>query len=150
MLGDFVPSIFETMHAPKLLEVKYFTVSIAVAFIILPLSTLKCILRLFIDLNALKFTSFAGVLFVIYTTFVIIYRDNFFTDVSDTTYYWNFQDCIVLSVPASCVAFTAHYNGPRYYQELKNRSVKKFTIAVFTGLGICFICYCAAASILYF
>lgn len=143
MLGDFLPSVLETIHAPTILTNRTLLVSLAVILIIFPLTLLK-------NLDALKFTSFVGVLLIIYTTFVILYRDDFFYIISKSTQLFKLTDCIVLSIPASCVAFTAHYNGPRYYQELKNRNINQFQIATISGLGICFFCYCTAAIAGYF
>lgn len=143
MLGDFLPSVLETIHAPNILTDRTLLVSMVVILIIFPLTLLK-------NLDALKFTSLIGVLLVIYTTFVILYRDSFFYTISKTTNLFKFTDCIVLSIPASCVAFTAHYNGPRYYQELKDRNINTFKIATISGLGICFFCYCTAAVAGYF
>lgn len=120
MIGDFLPSIIETLHGHgHFVTSRYFLVTVCVVCVILPLSLLQSKQEVYLDLNKLKYTNFTGVIFIIYTTLVIIYRDGFFTKVAPNINVYHLSSCFFLAVPCTCVAFTAHYSGPRFYEVKK-------------------------------
>lgn len=45
------------------------------------------------------------------------------------------------AIPIVNVAFTAHYNGPRFYYELADRSIDKFSKVVGGALGFALCLY---------
>ena len=47
------------------------------------------------------------------------------------------------------VAFTAHYNGLRFYEELERRSLQRFTRVIATSSGFCLAIYGSAALVGY-
>lgn len=49
------------------------------------------------------------------------------------------------AIPIVNVSYTAHYNGPRYYQELKNRSIPRFTTVVTAAMIISAAAYTSTA-----
>ena len=49
------------------------------------------------------------------------------------------------ALPIVNVAFTAHYNGLRFYQELQDRSIAKFARTIAISSSICLLVYGAAA-----
>ena len=49
------------------------------------------------------------------------------------------------ALPIVNVAFTAHYNGLRFYEELERRSIKRFTNVIATASSFCLAIYGSAA-----
>lgn len=47
-----------------------------------------------------------------------------------TVNLWRVGPGLVTLMNMACVAFMAHYNGVKYYEELENRSVRKYTITI--------------------
>lgn len=56
---------------------------------------------------------------------------------------FRFPVTMFAAIPIVNVAFTAHYNAPRFFMELKDRSIKRFSIVVFVALGISLLVYLA-------
>lgn len=85
-------------------------------------------------LTELKWSSFVGLLTIVYVEFLILlrfadgkYRERGRTslaaeDVSYLKFDWNF----FRAIPVLTVAFSCHYNIPVYYKELKTRNLKTF------------------------
>jgi amino acid permease len=85
-------------------------------------------------LTELKWSSFVGLLTIVYVEFLIFmrfvdgnYRELGRTsliaeDVSYLKFDWNF----FRAIPVLTVAFSCHYNIPVYYKELKTRNLKTF------------------------
>ena len=48
------------------------------------------------------------------------------------------------------VAFTAHYNAPKYYRELKDRTPSNFLTAVMIAFGMCALVYAIVSLCGYF
>ncbi len=43
------------------------------------------------------------------------------------------------------MSFTAHYNGPKYYKELADRSEERLRTVVGTAFGLCLVAYLVTA-----
>merc|ERR1711865_628489 len=115
-------------------------------FIFFPLCMLK-------KIEMLKFTSFISFIATIYAGFLVTYVSSIPHDdlvkkgvLTNTTaernafdhpvvHFFGFPITVFAALPIVNVAFTAHYNGPRFYQELKDRSIPKFAKTVSVALG---------------
>ena len=51
------------------------------------------------------------------------------------------------ALPIVHVAFTAHYNGLRFYEELEGRSLQRFTRVIATSSGFCLAIYGSVALV---
>lgn len=47
----------------------------------------------------------------------------------------------LISLGIMIVSFCAHYNAPRMYQELRDRSVPRWRVVVLVSSGLCFLAY---------
>lgn len=47
-----------------------------------------------------------------------------------TVNLWRVGPGVVTLMNMACVAFMAHYNGVKYYEELENRTVKKYITTI--------------------
>lgn len=52
------------------------------------------------------------------------------SDPWDAVKFWRVSPGIVTLMNMACVAFMCHYNGVKYYEELENRSVKKYVVSI--------------------
>lgn len=109
-------------------------------FVLLPI----CLVR---DLHMLRHTSTLAVLCIIYTT-VMVAAFSGSEPVSPTFEMAEVQPSIWRAYPIFIVAFTAHYNGPRFYGELKGRSLSVFTKVAVPAFMLCAFIYisCAVAG----
>merc|ERR1719197_2421086 len=57
--------------------------------------------------------------------------------VEDSVVTFGANNGIWAAIPVTSVSYTLHYNGPRYYQELKNRSMRKMFRVVVRAFAIC-------------
>ena len=61
---------------------------------------------------------------------------------TDVTVEWlGFSSSLFTALPIINVAFTAHYNAGRYYMELKDRSIQRFSVVCAGGLGLALFVY---------
>ena len=63
----------------------------------------------------------------------------------DTVRWAGFSSSFFDALPIVNVAFTAHYNGLRFYEELEGRSLQRFTRVIATSSGFCLAIYGSAA-----
>lgn len=103
-----------------------FLLTALAVFVLVPLASLK-------SLHHLRYTSFFSVICTLYTMYLLVYKlqDK---GLSHDVEYIGFPVGVWQACPILNVAFTAHYNGPRYYQELSNRSIPRFTAVVTIAL----------------
>eukprot|EP00041_Stephanoeca_diplocostata_P001758 m.21288 g.21288 ORF g.21288 m.21288 type:complete len:383 (-) comp12372_c0_seq2:175-1323(-) len=121
--------------------------------IFLPLSLLR-------NIEPLKYTSFVSFMATLYAAFLLGYVS--FTNTESARLpsqehrgsitYASFPVAVFGAIPIINVAFTAHYNGPRYYQELKQRSMPRFGKVIFIGMFFSLVCYtfCAITGYIFF
>ncbi|MES1909030.1 MAG: hypothetical protein MHM6MM_001843 [Cercozoa sp. M6MM] len=99
--------------------------------ILLPL----CLLR---DLSPLKYMSVVGLLAVVYTAVFVVVTDDTGDSVPEDRKldWWNFDVQLFESVSLLNATFSSHYNAPRFYAELKNRSIKRFRALTVSAYGL--------------
>lgn len=109
-------------------------------FVLLPI----CLVR---DLHMLRHTSILAVICILYTTVMVSVLSSE-APISETFEVNEIQPSIWRAYPIFIVAFTAHYNGPRFYGELKGRSLSVFTMVAVPAFLLCASIYitCAVAG----
>ncbi|CAM9693813.1 unnamed protein product, partial [Laminaria digitata] len=100
-----------------------------------------------------QYTSFVGVVSILYTVCFVVGRslDGSYSEGGDFFRFrspvrspwgavklWRVGPGIVTLMNMSCVAFMCHYNGVKYYEELENRSVKKYAVTIGSAMAISF------------
>jgi sodium-coupled neutral amino acid transporter 2 len=113
------------------------SVFILTACLLFPLSCLR-------QLNALRFTSLLSVVGMFYLLWLLMYEYASATpeDLADVTVRWTTPEIgIFRAAPIVNVAFIAHYNVPRFYEELHERTIGKFSLAVCISLAMCTCVY---------
>mmetsp|Transcript_14676 Transcript_14676/g.18755 ORF Transcript_14676/g.18755 Transcript_14676/m.18755 type:complete len:556 (-) Transcript_14676:373-2040(-) len=139
ILGDAFTPLFDAAGLPPSLNQRHTNIVLISATILLPLSLLE-------NLSALAFTSFLGVVSVIYTAFFIILRSVDGTYAPGSVFYetlsenlqpafekqslWGFTPKALVLVSNLGLAFIAHYNAPRFWTELRGRSPRRFGLLV--------------------
>eukprot|EP01063_Lacrimia_lanifica_P004149 TRINITY_DN12316_c0_g1_i1.p1 TRINITY_DN12316_c0_g1~~TRINITY_DN12316_c0_g1_i1.p1 ORF type:complete len:549 (+),score=151.09 TRINITY_DN12316_c0_g1_i1:76-1722(+) len=131
--------------------------TVVAVFVFLPLSLLR-------NLEPLKYTSFLAFLATMYSAVLVAYGVSYrghdmYTDQKfnltanpdaqheweqgrlDSVNYIGFPPGVFAALPLINVAFTAHYNGPRYYAELEDRSVSRWTQVIMLTFGFIFVMY---------
>jgi len=99
------------------------------------------------DLNKLRFTSAAALVCIAYTTCLIVANFLSADKYSDTVKTFHLEQGVFASLPIANVAFTLHYNAPRYYQELKNRSIPQLRKATLTAFSLCICVYVVRVTV---
>lgn len=123
-------------------------------FALLPLCLMK-------DIHALAPFSILGTLSVLLTALGMIYRcvdgsyqpgGKYYDDLIPSMrpdFGTHYEPWSTKAVPLICMIFEAyvmHYNSPRFYTELKNRSISRFTSCVGGAFGLSALVYMAIAS----
>ncbi|CBJ49079.1 conserved unknown protein [Ectocarpus siliculosus] len=137
IIGDVFADVLAAFGAPGVLAARTNILCLVSALVLLPLCLLK-------DLSALSYTSIMGVLGTVYTAAVmgIRYFDNSYVEggrffaglakdarpVFSGTGAMNSQALILVSMLST--AFVAHFNAPKFYAELKDKSVPRFNTVV--------------------
>ena len=118
----------------ELLQNRAFIVPIMAVVFIFPISMCK-------TLQGLRFTSVLAVSGVIVCTIAAVIEECLYGKVNETVSYASFSTDTFLAMPVMCVAFASHYNAPRYYMELKNRSIPRFFGLLCASFGIVLFTY---------
>ena len=120
-----------------------FVVAITTLLFFLPLSLLRRI-------DGLKYTSFFGCMASLFAGILTVYvygwkpEGSLLPDESRgdlDIMFFGFPLSFWAAVPITNVAFTAHYNAPRFYEELKNRSLKRIGIIAAGAMGSSMLLY---------
>lgn len=113
-------------------------------FVLLPLCSLR-------DLSALAYTSFLGSAGICYTTVFIVLRFFDGSYAAGGRYFagagaealavappgpWSVTPSTLVLVCALSTACSAHYNAPKYWDQLRSRSVGRFNCVVSVSFGI--------------
>ena len=89
------------------------------------------------NLDALRYTSVLSMLGMVYLLGLLAYSmlnaESYGDDIQVVSMRWS----LFSAAPIINVAFIAHYNVPRFYEEMEARSISKFAKAVSTSLLIC-------------
>jgi len=150
-IGDLFSALAQAFNAPLLLHRRWVVLVTLHIFPLLPLCLMK-------NLSALQYSSFTGVAGILYTVGFVIKRfldgsyaeGGIFHDLIDPTYRpslptdknpFKIGPGAVSLMNMACVAFTTHYNGISYYQELKGRTLPRYAAAVGLGFGVSFLVF---------
>jgi len=101
------------------------------------------------NLSSLRYTSFFNLAAILYVMLLLVVRAvSTMTLGSSSLTHLRVMDLpneLFSAVPIMSVAFTAHYNAPSYFRELKGRSVHKMRRVVVWASIVCLTCYTTAA-----
>lgn len=149
-IGDILGAVVSGFGVGGLSGKRSFVLSTISAVVLLPL----CLLE---DLSALKYTSVAGVLGILYTVAFHILRlvDGTYAEGSPTLAtiseklrpkfpastgrafnLWTVNSGTLVLANMLCVGFLAHYNCINYWRELQNATQERFSVALKTAYGI--------------
>jgi len=114
---------------------RFTAVLLVTIVLLLPLSSLR-------NLNALRYTSLLSMFGMFYLLFLLFHEyfealDHGQAPPDEEIDFVVPKLGIFQSAPIVNVAFIAHYNVPRFYQEMKDRTISKFATAVAASLSIC-------------
>lgn len=146
-IGDLLPkAITSTFDSDLHLGAANFralVIAVLTVAVLTPLALVK-------KLEFLKYTSFSACVGIAFLVCVVAYR---FVDAPSDTVPWEkrnvlwfaFEPCLLPAVPILSLSFCAHFNGPDYFKELEDRSVKRFTHVAAVALIICLLVGVAVA-----
>ncbi|CAM9750577.1 unnamed protein product [Ascophyllum nodosum] len=137
IIGDVFSDVLKAFGAPAVLAARTNILCLVSATVLFPLCLLK-------DLSALSFTSIAGVLGTVYTAAVmgIRYFDKsyaeggrFFAGLVESARpvfsgSGALKPLALILVSMLSTAFVAHFNAPKFYTDLKDKSVKRYNTVV--------------------
>lgn len=150
--GDLFSALAGTVSSfPAVLKKRAVDLVILGLCPLLPLCLMK-------NLSALQYTSFVGVVSILYTTLFVVKRSldgtyseggDFFKTIDErfrspvpapwaAVKLWRVGPGLVTLMNMSCVAFMCHYNGVKYYEELEERTEKKYAITIGSAMAISF------------
>ena len=111
------------------------TILIATVFCF-PLSLLR-------SLNALRFTSLLAIACIAYTVLAVAgtFAFKYHFHVADSVRFTSFSPTVLGCLPLMGVSLTGHYNAPRLYYEMKDRSEAKFKVVVAGSITTCVVFY---------
>jgi amino acid permease len=151
--GDIFAALASAAKLPGLLQKRWLILAIMHAGVLLPL----CLLE---TLSALQYTSFAGVVGILYTVVFVIKRmlDQTYTstglfgaqmpahlqtNLSPYPTLFHISSGSLVLANMACVAFLGHYNGVRYYEELENASPRRYSVGVCVGMALSLLVFTA-------
>lgn len=142
IVGDIFSDVLKAFGAPALLSARTNILCLVSTTVLLPLCLLK-------DLSALSYTSILGVLGTAYTAVVMAIRyfdrsylegGRFFAGLAENAKpvfsgTAALNPLVLILVSMLSTAFVAHFNAPKFYAELKDKSVKRFNAVVGTSFA---------------
>lgn len=136
LICDFAPHALEGLGAPDdaWYASRAFVIGLAAVCILLPLSAQR-------DLSRLRYSSalaFGGILF---SLSVIVWRAMAAPNADAPVPAVRFSTGVIAAAPVFNVSFLMHYNAPRFYQELRGRSLRKMAGIVAAVFGLAFTLY---------
>lgn len=142
ILGDFLPDLIcqtgcEPGSARATLGNRDLLIVVMGIIALYPLSLKR-------DLSSLKFTTTLSAICILYTACLVVSQP-FVHGVDSTVDYKGDITGLFVAFPILSVAFTLHYNVPKYYSELKDRTIGRLTAIVSVAFGVCLVCYLATA-----
>ncbi len=138
IISTYLKSMFASWapHGPPVLQESWFLI-ILVSVIMYPLTFLR-------NIDALKYSSFFSLLCVVFTSVVVVFMFMSSPDMSvkiALAQDWPDSASALISLGIMVVSFCAHYNAPRMYMELKNRSVRRMRLVIGASTTLCFLLY---------
>eukprot|EP00611_Tribonema_gayanum_P022046 TRINITY_DN4360_c0_g1_i1.p2 TRINITY_DN4360_c0_g1~~TRINITY_DN4360_c0_g1_i1.p2 ORF type:complete len:347 (-),score=146.33 TRINITY_DN4360_c0_g1_i1:495-1535(-) len=148
-IGDLFSSLAQASDiVPAFLKPRWAVLCALGVFPLLPLCLLK-------NLSALQYTSMGGLASVLYSVGMVVKRSLDGTYAAGGEFYegidlkyrspqadpwasvglWHVGPGTVTLMNMACVAFMAHYNGVKYYEELEHRTVRRYTKAIGGGVA---------------
>lgn len=91
--------------------------------------------------DSLRYVSVVSVLAVVGVVVVIVQQFIEYHHVNETVEIMHWSSGFIRMVPVVCVSYNCHYNAPRYYKELKNRSMPRISLVVALSTLIVFLLY---------
>ena len=148
-IGDIFGALVTSLGVKGFLAKRWVVLAAMSSIVLLPLCMLE-------DLSALQFSSFLGVVGILYTVAFHIRRllDKSYTPGADfletmaqklqpswpspkfTT--WRTNKGTLVLVNLLCVAFLAHYNAIAYFKELDQATPRRYSTAIAAGFGTAF------------
>ncbi|KAJ9466715.1 Vacuolar amino acid transporter 6 [Diplonema papillatum] len=155
LTGDFLcgsgTGVLDSWSSNEWLHKRWLIMSGVAVFVFFPLSCMR-------NLEPLKYTSSVSLLATMYAAAVCVWalaldNDDVFPpelknqseELRDSVDYIGFPVGVFAALPLVNVAFTCHYNAPRYYNELKDRTPRRWSIVVFVVMTFAMMIYAAAA-----
>ena len=116
IIGDLFIDVF-TFFFPSIpyLHNRAIVVGTICLVCVFPLCMMKTV-------DSLKYVSLLSIISILVTVGVVFEQFIVNPVVSDTVKIMHFTSRIFAAIPVMCVSFNCHYNVPRYYYELKDRS----------------------------
>ena len=135
IIGDMVTKVtmffFPTV---SILQKRYIVVPVICILFIFPLCMMRSVFSLlssFVAVDSLKYVSIFSVLAVVVVVVVIVQQFVQYHHINETVEVLKWSTGIVRVIPVICVSYNCHYNAPRYYKELKDRSpARMWTVSI--------------------
>ena len=141
LLGDFLPALMCKDGCANLSPVlatlsgRTALIGLVSAMVLFPLALLR-------NLNNLRFTSTLSAVCILYTALMVSLRAVRGPTVAmDDIPLTAGSTGLFISLPVTCVAFTLHYNVPRFYFELRARSLARMGAVAATSFGTVLVLY---------
>lgn len=149
LIGDFVTSLSAEI-APgdsRFLRQLHDVFSSRTSSTILVAAALCFPLSLLRSLNALRFTSLLAIACIAYTVLAVAgtFAVKHHFRVADSVRLTSFSPTILGCLPLMGVSLTGHYNAPRLYYEMRDRSESKSRAVVAGAIATCVVCYSVMA-----
>lgn len=129
LIADFLPNALISLGAPPhaLYASRAVVIAAITAAVLLPLSLLR-------NLARLRFSSYVALLGILFSCAVIIWHGARTGSLARMNFA-KFDSGVFQAAPVLNVSFIMHYNAPRYYQELRDRSLARMARIVATVFG---------------
>lgn len=136
LIADFLPNALLSLGASDhaLYASRAVVIGAITATVLLPLSLLR-------NLARLRFSSYAALLGILFSCGIVIWH-GVSTGSLARMNFAKFDSGVFQAAPVLNVSFIMHYNAPRYYQELRGRSLPRMArivAAVFGGVLVLYI-----------
>lgn len=139
--GYFFPDV-------EFLQSRSIVVPIVCVAFIFPLCMMRSTRSLLcspLAVDSLRYVSVVSVLAVVGVVVVIVQQFIEYHHVNETVEIMHWSSGFIRMVPVVCVSYNCHYNAPRYYKELKNRSMPRISVVVACSTLIVFLLYLAGS-----
>ncbi|KAK8798052.1 hypothetical protein WA171_005579 [Blastocystis sp. BT1] len=135
IIGDLFVDVLSFYFPPFSLDSCHMIIlGFVCVFLLFPICLLK-------SLDSMKCFSMFSILF----TFIVVgtVLGQFVSDplVSDTVEIWHITGSLFGVIPVMCVSFNCHYNVPRYYYELKDRSPGRMWMTSIGSISVILFVY---------
>lgn len=149
IIGDLVTKIASFFFPTYLvLSKRYIMVPVICVLFIFPLCMMRsgCLfLFSLLAVDSLKYVSVLSVLAVVLVVVVITQQFISYHHINETVRIIQWSSGIIRVIPVVCVSYNCHYNAPRYYKELKNRSPARMWGVTVGSTCIVFLLYLLAS-----